>query len=335
MSDFGISDLSRNYTLRGLNLDLNRSLAQLSEEVVTGRASDTTLRLNAQFSFLTQLETDLAKTQARSLALSEVAITAGAQQTALERVVETADDLFGTLALLQTDAGAITVDTLADQARGYLDTIVAALNANQGGRYAFSGTQVDTPPLIETDQLLADLTAAISGAATAADLRALTDDFFNLPGGGFETGVYQGTAQSLSPINLGNGETVTLNLRADDPALREMLKSVALIAVADDPALSFSDEGRRALISDQTDEVLSARAGVIELRAQLGFSEERIDRTTTRLEAERTSLELARSDLLGLDTYETAATLEAVRLQLETLYSVTARTQNLSLVNFL
>ena len=41
------------------------------------------------------------------------------------------------------------------------------------------------------------------------------------------------------------------------------------------------------------------------------------------------------SDLIDVDPFETAATWEAVRQQLETLNSVTARTQNLSLVNFL
>ncbi|MEM7596254.1 MAG: flagellin [Pseudomonadota bacterium] len=335
MDGFGVSDLSRGYGLRALNSDLNLSLIRLSQEVVSGRSSDTTLRLNAQFSFLTQIETDLVQTQARISALTEVAITAEAQQTALDRVVSNADELFNTLVVSQNNAGALSVSSLAEQAYGFLDTIVAALNTNQSGRYAFSGTEVTTPPLVSTDDLLADLAMALSGATNEDDLRALADDFFDLPGGAFETSVYQGAAQSLSPIDLGNGETVTLNLRADDPALREMLKAVALAAVADDPAIPFSETDKREIVLGQIDEVLNARSGVIELRAKLGFSEERIDRSTTRLEAERSSFELARSDLIDVDPFETATALEAVRQQLETLFSVTARTQNLSLVNFL
>lgn len=335
MTDFGISDLSRNYGMRALNLDLNKSLTQLTEEVVSGRASDTTLRLNAQFSFLTQIETDLVATQARRDALNEIAITAETQQSALGRMVEAADTFFGTLALAQNNASSLSVASLAEQAKGFLDQMVSALNSNLGGRYAFSGTQVDTPPLQSTDELLADLRTAISGATTTTDLRTLADDFFNLPTGGFETGTYQGAAQSLSPIDLGDGQSVTLGLRADDPAIRDMLKSIALVAVADEAALPLSDNLRRSMIAEQGDEVLNARGGLNELRAVLGFSEERIDVTKTRLGAERTSLELARSDLIDVDPFETATTLEAVRQQLETLYSVTARTQNLSLVNFL
>ncbi|MEL7255093.1 MAG: flagellin [Pseudomonadota bacterium] len=335
MSNFGISDLSRSFVMRGLNADLNQNLLRLSEEMVSGRASDTTLRLNAQFSFLTQIESDLVKTEARSFALTEVTLMAQSQQTALGRLVDTADNIFGTLALARNDAGTLGVDTLASEARGLLDTMVSAINANAGGRYAFSGTQTDSPALVTSSELLTELATALSGATNEADFRQAADDFFNLPGGGFETNVYQGTDQSLSPINIGNGETVALSLRADDQAIRDMLKSVALIAVADEPGIALPEETLRSMILDQADEVLNARGGVVELRAALGFSEERIDRSTTRLEAERTSLQLARSDLIDVDPFETAATLEAVRQQLETLYSVTARTQNLSLVNFL
>lgn len=335
MDGIGISDLSRSYTMRTLNADLNRALLRLSEEVVTGRAADTTLRLDAQFSFLAQIETDLVQSQARSVALTEVALIAGAQQTALGRLVDAAHDLFGTLAITQTDGSAISTSAMAAQARGQLDAIVSALNTNQGGRYAFSGTQVDAPPLVPSDQLLADFTAALTGASNEADVRAAADAFFDAPGGGFEASIYQGTAESLQPFDLGSGESVALNLRADDPALRDILKSVAILAVADDPALSLSQDVRREVITGQTDDLLNAQNGVLDLRAQLGFAEERIERATTRLGAERASLELARSDLIDVDPFETASTLEAVRLQLETLYSVTARTQNLSLVNFL
>jgi len=335
MDGFGISDLSRNYALRAQNIDLNRSMVRLSEEIVSGRSSDTTLRLNAQFSFLTQIETDIVKTQARADALSEVAITAAAQQSSLERVLEASGSMFETLALFQNDASALTIDTIAERARGLLDTMVSALNANQGGRYAFSGTDVDTQPLANSDTLLADLAAALSGATTEADVRALADDFFNLPTGGFAIGIYQGATQNLSPVNLGNGETAILSTRADDAALRDMIQSVAMVAVVDNPAFGIADTLQRTLVQAQTDEVLNARSNVLELRAVLGFSEERIDRAATRLETERASLELARSDLLAVDPYETATVLEATRQQLETLYSITARTQNLSFVNFL
>ena len=99
MDRFGVSDLSRNFILRSQNVELNRTLAQLTEEVVSGRSADTTLRTIAQFSFLTQIETQLITTQARTESLTEVAIYAEAQQTALTEKLEEVDELFETLAV--------------------------------------------------------------------------------------------------------------------------------------------------------------------------------------------------------------------------------------------
>ncbi len=335
MDGFGVSDLSRNFNLRQVNIELNRSLTQLSSEIVTGRASDTTLRLNGHFSFLTQIETDLRKTENRSLVLNEIAVSFEAQQTALGYMSEAANELFDTLAIATTDNGAVSLQNLATQARGFLDGIVSALNSNQGERHLFAGTTVDQSALASADTLMSDLTIALSGATTAADALALADDFFDAPGGVFETAIYLGSDQTLAPTSIGDGETITLGLRADDPAFRALLKSVTLMAISEDSALILPESARNDLSLQQIDPLLSARDGITSLRAQVGFQEERVERKEAQLQSEKTSLQLTRGELLDVDPFETASALEAVRQQLETLYTITARTSNLSLVNFL
>ena len=71
------------------------------------------------------------------------------------------------------------------------------------------------------------------------------------------------------------------------------------------------------------------------LRADVGFAEARIEEAQTRNSAARVGLETARNQLLVADPYETAIRLEEAQFQLESLYSVTARTARLSLLNFL
>ncbi len=46
-------------------------------------------------------------------------------------------------------------------------------------------------------------------------------------------------------------------------------------------------------------------------------------------------MEIARTELIGADPYDTATEMEAVQGQLETLYTVTARLSRLSLADFL
>ena len=59
------------------------------------------------------------------------------------------------------------------------------------------------------------------------------------------------------------------------------------------------------------------------------------EEASTRLSAERTSYEIARTGLLEADPYETASRLEDVQFQLEALYAVTARMARLSLTSYL
>nr|WP_254449254.1 flagellin [Ruegeria sp. HKCCA5491] len=61
----------------------------------------------------------------------------------------------------------------------------------------------------------------------------------------------------------------------------------------------------------------------------------RVEQASTRNSAARTSLEYSRNELIAADPYQTVAQLQTVQFQLESLYSVTVRNANLSLVNFL
>ena len=79
----------------------------------------------------------------------------------------------------------------------------------------------------------------------------------------------------------------------------------------------------------------AARVAAGEHGARVGVAEARIEQAATRNNAARTSLEYSRNKLIAADPYETAAQLQTVQFQLESLYSVTVRNANLSLVNFL
>ena len=80
---------------------------------------------------------------------------------------------------------------------------------------------------------------------------------------------------------------------------------------------------------------LGAQDQLTKLRADIGFSQSRIQNVSTRNAAQTTSLEYARTALLEADPYETATKLEDVQFQLQSLYSVTVRLSELSLLNFM
>jgi flagellar hook-associated protein 3 FlgL len=139
----------------------------------------------------------------------------------------------------------------------------------------------------------------------------------------------------LSAITLGSGESVRLSIRADDPVLRAQIKEVALTALLNDDALALAPGLRSDLARDAGGNLLGAQTDLTQLRADLGFAEERVARAESRISAEISSLGIARSTLVSVDPSATAGELQQVQFQLEALYTLTARTSRLSLVNFL
>ena len=67
----------------------------------------------------------------------------------------------------------------------------------------------------------------------------------------------------------------------------------------------------------------------------LGVLEAEVERITVAQNAEISALTLARNEIANADPFETASALQAVQLQLETHYQMTARLSQLSLVNFI
>ena len=81
--------------------------------------------------------------------------------------------------------------------------------------------------------------------------------------------------------------------------------------------------------------MIAADSNLTAVRADVGISEAQITDTLTRNASEASALAIARNGIVAADPYETASNIEAVSIQLETLYSLTARLSRLTLVNFL
>ena len=114
-----------------------------------------------------------------------------------------------------------------------------------------------------------------------------------------------------------------------------MLRLVAVTALANDPSLGLNTTEKAELYAMSGEQMLAAQDGIILLRANVGSAEARIESISARNAAEITSLRFAKSALLEVDPFETATQLEEVQFQLQSLYSVTVRMSQLSLLNFL
>ncbi len=330
-----LGDLAQTFAARRQNVQIKQQATRLTEELASGKTADVTQHLAGNFGHLSDIEHDLLVLDSYRVSAQTARFFSAAMQTSLENIQTLTGDLGSTALVAGTSTGVTPLISVSAEGKASLDGIIASLNTELAGRSLFSGTDIEAIPLVSADNLLSEVRTALIGTNTAADVITALDTFFDTPGGAFETLIYQGGTASLSPYQLGNGESVTLDVRADDTAFRTILKYTALAAVVNESTLTVSGSDRQELVRHTGEQLLASQDQLIEMRANLGFAEARIDQSEIRISTELSSLEYARGSLLSVDKFKTATELENIQIQLETLYTLTARASRLSLVNFL
>lgn len=334
MTMTGLGDLAQGYLLRNRTAGIKQEINRLTAELTSGQVSDVRDRLDGNLSFLTDVERRSTVLDSYGIATAEAAHFSSAMQLALSAFSGTTQDLSGALISAGSSATGSSASDVASQSRGALESLFSTLNSEVSGRSLFAGDATNTRPLADVGNVLADLTTALAGASTPADILTQTIAWFDDPAG-YAASAYQGSADPLSDFAVSPDETVTLDLRATDAGLTRALASVAAAALADDPSFGLTSSDQAELFSLSGQDLLTGQDALVELQASVGIVEARIDKSAARNAAILTSLNLARNSLLEADPFETATKLEEAQFQLQSLYSVTVRMSQLSLVNYL
>ncbi|MBK0329254.1 flagellar biosynthesis protein FlgL [Rhodobacteraceae bacterium F11138] len=334
MNMTSIGDLAQSLMLRNRSQEIKQSIATLTEELSTGQVSDVSSRVGGDYSYLSDMDRNLALLGGFSISAAEASFFAEASQNSLERLSDLASSLNGTLLSLTPATLEPVRENISLQVSAGIETAISALNATIGGRSLFGGTATDRAPLASADVMMNELQSLVSGLGSAAAVQAAVETWFDDPAG-FDAIMYNGSDQTLAPMQVGPGQQVEMTLKADDDTFRDLLQNMALAALAGDPALAFDAGIQAELIREAGGALLSSQDALTGLRADVGSAQARIEEAETRNASARTGLEYARGALLEADPFETATRLEEAQFQLESLYTVTVRSSQLSLLNFL
>lgn len=337
MSGFvSIGDQTRLVYLRQANNLLKSRLGVLTQEATTGLKADLPAVLQGNMALISQVETRLitlrAYQQNATLAENEFS----GLQNAMGVMEKIAQDSAPDLQVAATLGDRTSVDLRATGAREDFDVVVRMMNTNVGGRYVLSGAAVQTEPVSDARSILADLKMLLTGLTTADDMIAAASAWFDAGpnAAGFQKDHFRGAAETTS-VGLSEQTTLANDMRATDPPFRQTLKGLALAALANDPDLGLDMAGQ-ALVLREGGRALAAGAHQMTLaRASVGLKQELIEQTATRNAAERTSLTIARADLVSADPYETASAITQTEANLQNLYALTARLSRLSLTEYL
>lgn len=320
--------------LRQANVQLRDRLNTLADELSSGKKADLTADLGDTTLYrdaVRQMET--ADAQTRNAA--EVEQGLAAMQTYLDQLDGQRRGLIDSAVTVSQESTEAQVIAAAEQGRQSFDAMVATLNGRFAGKSLFAGNATDTTPLADADIIMADLRGAIAGATDADSAIAAIDAWFDTPGGGFDTVADLSTATGPLERRIDDTTTITIEAEANDPALREALKSAVIVALADDTGIVMATRERAQMVRVATDRMFSDAETLASLRGRIGLSEARVEEVQTRLTAQVTSLTILRNNLDAADPFETASVLQEMQGQLEMHYTVTARLARLSLAEYI
>ncbi len=332
MSAITLGGLAQAHLLRRGAAGLKAEAQRLGTELATGRQADAARALGGDLAPLAAIEGSLARAKAYATVTAEAGLMLAGVQQVLERVDAAASDLAPSLLRAANTAQAALVEAAGAEAASRLDAAVAALNTRLVDRTLMAGTATDGPALIAGPALLDAVAAAAAGATTAAEVAARVDAWFADPAGFGAAWLGSGGPVRL-PVS--PEDTVSLDVTAADPALRDTLRGLALGALLDRGLPAGAPVERLELARLAGEALVGAGTARAELAARVGTAEGRVEAARQRNGAEAAALEMTRATLLAADPYDTATRFEAAQSQLETLHAVTARLARLSLVDFL
>lgn len=327
-----VGDMARALVLRTNQVRLRTEMDKLAVEVSTGLVKDRAKHLGGDITGLTAIDRTLSRLNAYRINTTEAALVTGMMQQSLGNIQDASINLAHNILGAELTPSSGLLDTMSADAAATVNTVLSGLNQAVAGRFVFSGTATDTPAVAAPEVMMAAVQGATAGLTTYADVAAAVDTFFG-PGGTFETTIYAGSNDGIAPFQIGEGETARADIRATDQPLRDILKPIVMAALAQDSALD--GDVRIDLLRESGAAIMGAQESFTNLRSGLGATEARIEYGMAQNAAERTATSMAKLDLVEAEPYETAARYESVRAQLESIYAITARSQRLSLTEFI
>ena len=331
----GIPDLITFSRLNKATNELKARMQDVSEEAVTGVLADIPKSIGGRIGEANLIKKALGDIESRTTQYGLVSSRIEAMGAALGNIRNTLDDI-GARSLVMFDSpDPTTIGTIATESEIALGSVFSMLNTSHGTRALFGGDLTDQVPLEDVQTLLTDIRAIVASSTDPVALDAALDTYFDDPAGGFQTNMYKGGANTASAVTLANGTRIDYSVKADDKALRDTIRGLAVLAAAESAIMPAGGDDFETFMKAEISNIENGRVGILDSEARLGVSLQALDRAMENDASERQILTAVYQTMVGRDQYEAAAELKQIETQLEASYVLTARLSNLKLVNFI
>lgn len=322
----------------------------LQQEIVSGRFADIGLALGGKTSNSVSLNHDVSRLKTIQDSNALVTQRLSASQSALDLMAANAQQMLEAFISVNGSDDSNNLQVARRDVESSLSSFTVAVNTSSNGEYLFSGINSNTKPV--EDYLETGSTPKAAFDATflghfgfsqndpqAGDITvAQMDDFItNVLEPAFSGPDWNTNWSSASDTNISSrilsNEVVESSANANAAGMR----SFALAAVIGIELLSsaISSEVRTAVNAKAIEYAGQAVTAIDNQRSNLGVSENRVTKANTALASQIKIITLHLGDIEGVDAYEASTRMQTLLDQVEISYSLTARIQQLSLMNYL
>ncbi len=322
-------------------------LLKLQTEVTTGRHADVGLALGSSTARSVSLQRELARLDTLVDTNSVVTQRLAASQSALATMAEAAQQVRNTLVTFKGNDAADQLAIQKTEIQSAMSAFSSAANLSFNGEFLFAGINTDVRPFEDYgaaakstfDTALATYMSA-NGIASMSDFtKAEMEDFITntleplyASDAQWATDWSKASSQNMTS-RISTTEVVQSSTNATTEGFRKFaLASVIALELMD---ANVSSEVRAYIGETALGYVEQANTQITAERSTLGISEARVKKANTSLQAQIKLINTHITDLEGVDTYAASTRMNTLLTQVETSYTLTARIQRLSLIDFL
>lgn len=348
MKATAVSSAAISNALRYQQMRMQADLVKVTTESQTGKVADVGLALGGRTTQAVTFQRDLDRLNGIVDSNSLVAARLTSTQDSLGQLSDVAQDLL--TALTSAVSGDSSTSITQTAGATALQQMTGILNTSVNGEYLFAGTNTDVKPIDDFSAAGSPAKAAFDAAFTsyfgftqndpaAANITAAQmDDFITTAvepqflGSGWQANWSNATDDQItSRISL--NETTQTSVSANEQGIRKLAMAAAMVGTLF--AGNISEAGQNTIVSRAQKLVGEAIGGIVQVQSEAGLTQKRVSDASDRMKTQVDLFEKHIIDLEGVDPSEAATRVADLTQHIETSFALTARLQQLSLLNYL
>lgn len=339
---------------------MQSSLATLQYQLASGKKTNLFKGLGTDVIFSERSRADFTKTDNYINNIDIASRRMKMMESALNEIQEQTRNVVSALQV-QTQQGEIELESIGDLAGNVYDFLTNLVNSQDGERFLFGGAESLSKPLTDTGTMATYQTTQISAwLSTTISSQQLIDSFeqkAQLPDTlvGYSPALASGSAKGIY-VRTDDKAELDYTVLANDDGIRDILVGVSMVKTLvqsvdevtldpqDDPlttttapgaTMQEQNENFYTVLNKLTDMMVFALDRLDTLRFNLSQQQAQVAQIQENHKNDQATLLETIGNVEDADINDVAVKLNALQVQLEASFRVTASLQNLSLTTFL